>query len=518
MAVKTRTQLAAKNTTINILFKLISMLASFVIKTAMIKSMGIQYTGVSSLFTDILTLLSLAELGIGTAITYSLYKPLAEKNYKEIAKYMNFYRRAYSVIGISVFIVGLLVIPFMPFLVTNVPDVKESITTLYLLYLINTSLSYFLVYKSSLLIANQENYKVTYIQSLFTLVKVVIQTTILISSKNFYLFLIFDIVITFIQNIVISNKADKDFNEIKKYSNLHIEDSERKKLFSNVMALAMYQVSGVIVNSTDSIIVSAFLGTGIVAFMSNYRLIIRSVDGFIVQITASLTPSIGNYVASNELNDKQVVIFRKVSFISFCITLLSSMMLLFLTNPFISIWLGKEYVLNNSILVLFVIDYILVNLVRPVATFRNANGLFVQGKWRPMVMAIMNIVLSLLLVNRFGITGVLLGTIISRLLTQTWFDPLILYKYAFNRSLKSYISLFGKYIFCFFISVILIGAVERMILRLIFSNVVILFLNFFLSTMIPLGVIIFLYKKSPELEYLMSMFKEIGSKCLKKFH
>ena len=218
---------------------------------------------------------------------------------------------------------------------------------------------------------------------------------------------------------------------------MHIEDSERKKLFSNVMALAMYQVSGVIVNSTDSIIVSAFLGTGIVAFMSNYRLIIRSVDGFIVQITASLTPSIGNYVASNELNDKQVVIFRKVSFISFCITLLSSMMLLFLTNPFISIWLGKEYVLNNSILVLFVIDYILVNLVRPVATFRNANGLFVQGKWRPMVMAIMNIVLSLLLVNRFGITGVLLGTIISRLLTQTWFDPLILYKYAFNRSLKS---------------------------------------------------------------------------------
>lgn len=511
-----RTQLAAKNTTINIIFKLVSMIASFVIKTVMIKNMGLQYTGVSSLFTDILTLLSLAELGIGTAITYSLYKPLSQKDYKKIASYMNFYKKAYSMIGVTVFIVGLLFIPVLPFLVTDVPDIRESITLIYFLYLVNTSLSYFLIYKSSLLIANQENYKVSYIQSIATISKVIIQTLILIKFMNFYLFLITDIIITLIQNLIISNKADHEFKEIKKYRNLTIDEIEKKKMFNNIAALAMYQISGVVINSTDSIIISAFLGTGVVAFISNYRLIVRSVDGFIVQITSSLTPSIGNYVASDNVNNNQELIFRKISFINFIITLISSMVLLFFTNNFIAMWLGEKYVLHDSVLILFILDYIIVNLIRPVATFRNANGLFVQGKWRPVIMAIINIFLSLILVKKIGVPGVLLGTIISRIVTQTWFDPYVLYKHAFEEPIKKYINILKKYIISFVSSIIFIKILINLALRYIKGEIIVSATIIIVSTLIPIIIILVLYKGTNELSFFINILKKFLKRITNK--
>ncbi|WP_213335286.1 hypothetical protein [Enterococcus casseliflavus] len=502
--VYSNSQKATLNTVTNIALKLIALFSAFITKTIMIKSLGIEYAGLSSLFSDILTVFSFAELGIGSAIIFELYKPIQEKDYRKIAQLMNFYKRAYQTIGLGILIVGLSLIPVLPSLVSNVPNVHEDLTIIYTFYVLNTVISYFLIYQASLLTASQENYIISFIQGITSILRLIIGSFILLVFHNFLLYLFLDICLLVIQNILVYMIADKKFLEIRRFKNETLPKQEKKVLFGNVGALALYQVSNVILNSTDSIVISTIIGTGAVGLFSNYRLIIRSVDNFLSQITVSITPTLGNLAISQ--NNNQYKIFIHVNFLVYYLTMNSSLLLYFLTEPFIHLWLGEKYIMSQTLLLGFVSDFFLLNMIRPVASFRNANGMFTQGKYRPLVMSIMNIVFSIVFVKYFGMSGVIWGTAISRLLTQVWFDPAIVYKHIFKKRIIPY---FINLILQILLTVLIGIIIEWVIIALSLNSPSVL--NLVLKTIVILVIsnliFLFCFRKNDEFKVVIELVK-----------
>lgn len=502
------TSLAFKNSTFAMGTRVINMFILFYLKTLFIRTLGIEYTGISTLFTDILTILSFAELGIGNAINFALYKPLIERDTKKIAQLMNFYKMAYIVIGIVVIIIGISIIPLLPFFVKDVPNIKENIVNIYLLYLFNTGISYFLVYRSSLLIANQESYKINIVEIISSIIKALLGSIALIIFKNFVLYLIIEISITLFGNILIYYKSSIEFPELKSNTE-KLEKSEILNLLKDVSALALFQISNVVLKSTDSIIISSFINTALVGFLGNYRLIITSIDTIVKQITLAITPSIGHLAISHP--KKMSESFYSLFFINYWITIATTIPLYFLLSPFIELWLGTEFLMGKTIIVLLIIDYFLVNIIRPVATFRTANGLFIQGKWRPLIMAILNIVLSLTLVNIIGIAGVLLGTIISRLITQVWFDPFIVYRHVLKEPYKNFILLLLRYlIVALVVFVSVYGLIDIVSIVFIQANQLVYFsMISLICIFVPTLLIWIIFKNKKEGEFAIDLIGKL---------
>lgn len=427
-----------KSTGLGFIVKFVTIFTNFLVRTIFIRYLGIEYTGVSSVFKDVLTVLSFAELGIGSAITYALYKPISENNYKQIAKLMNLYKTAYRMIALFVFFVGMCLIPFLDKLVTNVPSVKESLTIIYVLYIIDTSSSYLLIYKSTLLTANQQAYIISKIQLLVLIIRTISQVAIIVLFKNFLAYLIVTICFTVLQNIIISNKANRCFSEIDKYRNEKLDKESCFKIFKDIKALSLYKISGTVLNGTDSLVISSVLGADIVGYVSNYKMIINALDSFMLQFLNSATASIGNLVASYD-RKRQKEMFDIMNFACESFFCVCSVCLFCLLDEFIGvIWLGHDYLISKLAVLLLCFDFFLKGNSTIVNSFRNANGLFVQGQYRPLIMAVINIIISIIAVHLIGLPGVFLGTVISRLTTQVWYDPLILFKYAFKEKVHGY--------------------------------------------------------------------------------
>lgn len=426
------------NTTLGIITKLVIIITNFVTRTVFIKYLGIEYTGVSSVFSNILTVLSFAELGIGSAITFALYKPIEEKDNFQIAKVMNLYKTAYRIIAATVFIAGLCLVPFLDKLVTNVPNVKENITVIFILYIVNTASSYLLIYKSTLLTASQQSYIISGVNTLFTIIRTIVQLCVIIIFRQFLLYLIIQIVSTMLQNYVCSRMADKQFCEINNYKDARLTKNEKKRIFKDIKALSLYKISGTVLTGTDSIIISSMLSTALVGYVSNYGMIINEIYNIILQFLNALTASVGNLVASKNAR-KQFGMFKILNFSCQYFFCVCTVCLICLIEEFVgNVWLGEAFIIDYWTMLFLCIDFYLKGNATLVNTFRNANGLFVQGQYRPLIMAIINIVVSIWGVKVIGLPGVFLGTVISRLFTQVWYDPIVLYKYAFNQKAFSY--------------------------------------------------------------------------------
>lgn len=430
------------NTSFGIFVKLITLILNFVTRTVFIKYLGIEYTGVSAVFTDILTVLSFAELGIGSAITFSLYKPIENKDYKKIAALLNLFRNAYRVISCVIFAIGISIVPFLDKLITNVPQVKENLILIYLLYIFNTAVSYLLIYKSTILTASQQAYVISAVNLCVMIIRSILQIVVVILFKQFVLFLVIAIVSTIIQNLIISFKASNRYKEIKQYKREKISKDERKKIFKDVKALSLYKVSGTVLNGTNSIVISSALGAKIVGIVSNYTLIITEIYSLALQFLNSVTASIGNLVVSKN-NDRQYEMFRIMNFACEWFFCVCTVCLYNLLDEFVgNVWLGNEFIINQWAVIFICADFYIKGNMTLIGSFRNANGLFVQGQYRPLLMAILNIVLAIIGAKTFGIAGVFLATVLARATTQLWFDPFIVHKHAFKKGVKGY---FGEY-------------------------------------------------------------------------
>lgn len=430
-----------KNSIINIFFgmggQVLSILAQFFVRTIFIYKLGVEYLGVNGLFINILSILSLAELGIGNAIIFSLYKPLSNNDKNKIKALMRLYEKSYRIISLIVFILGLAVLPFLKYIIKNPVNIDENITIIYLLFLFNSAISYLFAYKRSLIIADQKEYIVTLITTIFNLISSVCQALILLVYQSFISYLVVQIIFTIISNVYIAIKADKMYPILKDDKIVELDRKEKDEIFKNVKALIIYKIGTLLTVGLDNIIISSFVGIVSVGIYTNYTMILDKINIILSQGFNSITASVGNLNASDD-NEKKEFIYEILLFLSFWIYGFSSICLFILINPLIELWVGIEYCLNLITVFVIIINFYLLGMNNPTMVFRNTMGLYVQGRYRPMIGAIINIIVSMSLVGKYGILGVLLGTLISRMLVLIWYEPYIIYKNGFKKSVKTY--------------------------------------------------------------------------------
>lgn len=493
-----RTKNAIKNIYTGITYQIIYTLLSFVTRTIFIYALSTEYLGINGLFSNILTMLSLAELGIGSAIIYSLYKPVAENNEKKISKLMNFYRLSYRFIGVLVLIIGILLLPFLDNLITtnkNIPHLK----VIYLLYLSSTVSTYFFAYKRSLLIASQKLHILNRIDSVVTVLLNVAQIAFLLLTHNFIIYLILQIIFSYSKNIVSAIYTDKKYPYLKKYKHLKLDIHEKKEILKNVKAMLYHKVGGVVLNATDNLIISKFISIVTVGIYSNYTMLINSVSAFLTQCFTSLTAGVGNLLVIDS-KEKAFRVFKEMFLINFWLYSLCCICLVNLINPFIFIWIGKNYLLQTSTMVLVVINFYLVGMRQTVNIFKTTRGLFYKDRYKPIFECILNIGFSIYFVQKLGVFGVLLGTFLSFMLTSFWVDPFLVYRDIFNMKLRHY---FTRYILYTILAVILCIGIWLMADNLLPKHMYVnLILRLIISLTIPNIVYLIIFHKLDEFQGL----------------
>lgn len=428
-----RTLNVARNASFALITQIGNVLLSFISRTVFINVLGVEYLGVNGLFTNILLLLSFAELGIGNAMIYGMYKPLAINDKEKIKSLMNLYAKAYRFIGTFIFIAGLLLIPFMDNIIKEKPDIKEDINLIYVLFLFNTAFSYFYVYKSSIIVADQKKYIVSIFQQVFQIVQVLMQIVFLFWTKEYILFLLIQIICTLFNNVIVARKANKMYPYIKAEKSRPLEKSERMDIFKNVKALFLYKFGSVILNGTDNIIISMLIGVAAVGLSSNYLLIVSAFTSISSQVMGAFTASVGNLNAIGVRSNKERV-FNRLFFVSSWIYGFLSLGLFLFLNPFIELWIGDNYLLSKEVVFAIVLHFYINSMHFTAYTYRITMGLFVQGRYAPLTAAIINIILSLWLGKEFGLFGIFLATSIARVCTTGIVDPVLIYRTRFNKN------------------------------------------------------------------------------------
>ncbi len=505
MKQRSRTENSIINSAMSIVTQVLTVVLNFAVKTVFIKMLNDEYLGVNGLFTNIITMLSLADLGIGIAIPYSLYKPLAKKDEHKINVLMNFYKKVYTIIGIAVLLIGLSLTPFLGLIIKDIPKNVPHLSLIYILFVIHSASSYFFVYKKFLIDSDQKGYITSRIIFTFSTLLSIIQIILLVTTKNYILFLLSSIILVIIQNIYISSKANKLYPFIKNKTDEKLEKEDMEGIKKNVSSLFIYKVGTVIMNGTDNIIISKFIGLIIVGFYSNYVLIINSITTVLNQIFNAITSSIGNLVVTtNKKRSKEV--YDNLNFANFWLYALFGVCIIVLINPFINIWIGKKYVMGFSIVFLLVLNFYVLGMQSVTNSFRNAYGLFWIAKYRPIIMVIINIVISVVLVQFIGIEGVLIGTLISRLVTTAWLDPYIVHKYGFEISPKSYYIDYLKYLVIFIAISIIFNYFVSMIT---INNIFILILIAILVVISVNVILVLLFFKTSEFNYFYDKIKKI---------
>ncbi len=500
---KGRTNYVIKNAWVGVLAEAIAVLLSFISRTLFIKILGNEYLGINGLFTNVLTLLSVAELGVGEAIIYHLYKPLALNDEKKIKVYINFYKKAYTTIGIIIMILGLCVIPFMDLIITKKPNIPDNLDLIYVLFLINTSLSYFYVYKTSILKANQQNYIIVIFKQVFHCVQLVVQIILLYLTHNYILYLIIQFLCTFLTNYFTSRKAAKMYPYINNNYEKELTKSEKDSIYKHIKGSFLYKIGSSILNGTDTIIITRYLGLGIVGIASNYNLIYTTIKKFLSQITAAFTASLGNLNATEKVEKEEKVMFQVV-YICFVVYGYAAICLTLLSNDLINIWIGEKYMFGMFTVFLCCLN-IYINGVRYATyAYRSTLGLFQYFKFIPIASAIINIISSIVLAKYMGVNGVYLGTIIAIGTTYFWSDPVIVYKKEFHKSPIKYFLVFFKYLFY----ALLIGAVTYFVTKgIIVTNFLRLVLKLIAVSVTVLVLMILFTFNSWEYKALMEIIK-----------
>ena len=433
-----RTKNVIKNSTASLIQRFVQVLAHFVIRTVFIYYLGKEYTGISSLFSDVLQVISLMELGLDASMIYSLYEPVAKNDKRRISALLNFYRQAFTIIGVAVLIIGVGCTPFLRYIVKNVPNIREDIRIIFLAYVLTSACSYFLVYRSVLLRADQKSRIISNISSAVAIAETAAEAVILILTRNFFAYLIIHFVATVGRNLIISIVSTKAYREYFSDKESRLSKSEKHKLYIDLFCLTIYNLAGVVIYSTDSIFISAFVGTVEVAIIGNFTLILNAARTAVNQIVGATKPSIGNLAATSS-DEKQELVFKRMNFISFWVSCFCCTCMFVLLNPFVGgIWFDESYRVGTSIIAVLVANFFIAVMVFPVESFRTANGLFVQGWLRPAVMAVINIVLDFLWGKAWGIFGIFIATTVSRLTTQVWYDPWLVYRRVFKQNVLKY--------------------------------------------------------------------------------
>ncbi len=489
---------------------LISLAARFIF----VKILATEYLGLSGLFSNILTVLSFAELGIGAAINYSLYKPLAEKDTEQIKSLMRLYKFAYRTIGIIIFVGGLIILPFLPVLINDMPTNIPYINLIFILFVINSASSYFYSYKRALIISDQKRYIATIYRYSFYFLLNVAQIIVLLLTRNYILYLLTQIAITLLENVAISIKANKLYPYLREGNIEKLNSDTEKEIKRNVSATIIHSIGGKIINATDNIVISKYISNGLiqVGLYSNYFLVTNALNIILAQVFSSMTASIGNLAVEEDKN-KLHSIFKKVFFLNFWVFSFSTICLLILFNDFIELWLGSKFVFNSAIVLTIVINFYLTGMRKTVITFRDALGLYWADRYRPIIEVIINIVVSIILAKYIGIIGVFIGTIVSTLTTCFWVEPYVLYKHGLHQKVRGYFLKYAQYTIVFAIVSLITVAMSSIITTVTIGSFII---KIIICILVPNIIYYLIYRKSDEFKYYINLIKTILQKIKNK--
>lgn len=436
-----RTLNSAKNLASSLGITLIMTLLGFFTRKVFVDNVGVEYLGLNGLLHNILGIMTLLEGGFATSVVYNLYKPLAEDDRPKILALLQLYRKVYRYIAVGVVVFALCLYPFIDLIIKDSENL-EYISIVYFIFLFNSIVGYFTAYKWSIINASQQNYKLMTINLTYQVGLNLSKLAILYFTKNYILYLVVESLFGVALNIGIIFKANQMFPYIKTKEKYLLDAATKTNIVTNMKALFINKIGGFFMHSTDNIIISAFVGVASIGLYSNYTLITSTVRSIVEQALNSFSESVGNLIAS-ESSEKVYEVFKTTFFVNFLVASFPVIILHNTITPFISWWLGEQYLLGYATLCVILFNFY-IDLMRSTAlTFKVKAGIFVKDRFTPLLQGIINLVLSYIFVQYWGLGGVLLATSISILSIGFWQFPRLCYKYVFHQSLWNY---FRKYI------------------------------------------------------------------------
>lgn len=425
-----------KNTVLNSLFGILSfvsiILVSFLLRKILAATLGKEYLGLNSLYTTIVSMLSLTELGISNAIIYFLYKPVTTGDEEKIKQYLAFYKKAYYVIALIVAVLGAALIFVIPFVAkTNVE--MRKVQAYFILYVFNTAVSYLIAYKKCIIYADQRSRVISVCHAITKIIFSIAQILVLYFTSSFLAFILIMIFCTVADNLSCAVYANAKYPYIKQKPKGKLSDCELSEIKAKMLPIAVQSLAGYVVSSTDSIIISSVISVGLVGIYSNYTLISTTLKSLYGQVFASFTNSFGNLSVSGDTERAYGVYCNSVYF-AFIMTCCMSACFFSLVNPFIKLCFGADYVLSVYTTVLVVSSFYFTCMNVPSVSVQNALGLHNKDATVMIVQAVLNLVLSIALVFVMGLNGVVVGTVVSTLLCPFISKDYVLHKYYFNRS------------------------------------------------------------------------------------
>ncbi len=466
-----RTKLSILNVGSNLFILLSRTVLNFVVRTVFIKILGQQYLGVSGLFDQIFTILSIADLGLGTAISYSLYKPLANNDYDEVSKLMSFYKKMYSYIGVVITIFGICLIPFLDHIMKG--NKIDNTIIIYLLYLFNTVSVYFISYKDTLILADQRNYKLTKINFLADLFINVSQLIVLVIYKNFIFYLLSKIFITLLQRVFINRFISNEYRHVDFKNKNKLNGEVLDEIKVNIKAIFFHKIGNCLVSSTDNIIISSIFGMVKAGLYTNYLSLTSMVNTLLYSIFNGVTSSFGNLTVCDD-KEKVENTFNILNFLGFLVFGFVSICFFVLMNDFIKMWVGADYLLPIESLFIICINFYITGIRYPLDTVKEAAGIYTQDRYISILHAISNLVISIFLSYVIGFNGVLLGTMISTLMVLGWNRPYTVYKYVFDKSSKKYfVDYLKKVVFLLFTGIVTTAVTSVVTISQVFINLIV---------------------------------------------
>ncbi len=461
-----RTKNSAYNFITSLGGQLLLIVMQFVIRTVFIHTLGKSYLGISGLFSNILSMLSLTEFGVGNAILFKLYDPIAKEDHARIALLMRFYKKVYRIIGLTILLLGLCLIPFLKYLIKDYDkliELKLNAAVIFCLYLAKTVSSYvFFAYKSAIVKANQKEYIINLLGYFFTIGGGVVQIICLLVYPKFELYIVIAVLQVLMQNIIIALYANRTYPYINDAGEGKLERKEAVGIFKDCGALFLYRLNGVVLKATDNIVLSVFKGLEMVGLYSNYYVFYTTINTLFQKIFGSVAHSLGNLHTTHD-NRHEYEVFEKMNLITAILGGTAFAGIFCVADEFVLQWLGEDWIIPQPFS--FLMGFEIYTLASRVilSKYRTTMGLFQQAKWRPLAGMIINLVVSISLVNVWGICGVLVGTLVADWTTFMWFDPMIIHKYGFEnyKSVLSYYGRLAKYT----ITVLAVGMLDYSICR-----------------------------------------------------
>lgn len=498
---------AKRNIIFGTLNKIITIVLPFITRTIIIHILGGEYLGLSSLFSSILQVLSLTELGFGSAMVYSMYKPIADNDNEAISSLLAFYKRVYFIIGILILSIGMIILPFLTYLINGTYPDNINVYYLYLIYLANTVSSYLLfAYKSSLLDAYQRVDIINNINSIVNIIMYVLQILVLFFLKNYYLYTFLLVLATITINILVALYTKILFPQIVCRGN--ISKKVKTDIIIKVKGLMLNKICQVSRNAFDSIFVSMFLGLMETATYNNYYYIMNAVTTFLTIISQAILGGVGNSIVTESV-EKNYFDMTKINFIYMWISGFCTVCLFCLYQPFTILFFGKDMLLSVNAVILFCMYFYVLKMGDIRSVYVHANGLWWENRYRSIIEAISNLVLNLFLGKYFGIYGIIGATLISLFLFNFLWGSGIIFKYYFKGiSIKEYYLLHLLY----FIGTIFACGITYKICNLFnFTGVKTLVFRTFICIFVPNIIYFLLYRKMKEFKlaipWIFKLFK-----------